>query len=60
MSGTSTNDPDLFGPIVRWGGVGGGAICNSSTPAGPLLTPGMSHEITPFWVGWVVEKKNYG
>lgn len=35
-------------------GVKRGAICNSSTPADPLLTPGMSHEITPFWKngGW--------
>lgn len=51
--------------VLLYVGVGGegvkrGAICNSSTPAGPPLTPGMSHEIAPFWVGWVVEKKNYG
>lgn len=36
MSGASTTDPDLFATIPY------------RTPAGPLLTPGISHEITPF------------
>lgn len=30
-------------------GVKRGAIYSSSTPPDPVLTPGMSHEITPFW-----------
>lgn len=32
-----------------------GAVYNSSTPPSPVLTPGMSHEITPFWKSTGVE-----
>lgn len=40
MSGASTSDPDLLATILY------------RTPAGPLLTPGISHEITQFWGRW--------
>lgn len=40
MSGTSTTDPDLFATILN------------RTPARPLLTLGISHEITQFLGRW--------
>lgn len=42
-------------------GVKRGVICNSSNPADPVLTPGMSHEITPSWIKKKKSKeRNYG